>query len=335
MSGRISDLWGRWEAFWDEREHPVALGLVRILFGICLVYDLVHLWALDLVIPLFGVAEVGGFSDALMREHTPLLYRLLPGTEWVGRGHHTVMTLAALCFTAGFFTRTSAAILLFAWTQFVDVQPYADRGIDTLARLALVILMFSRAGEWGGLDAWWRTGSIWGDGAPVSAAPRRLLVFQLVLMYFCAGIQKTGITWWPMGHYAALYFALQDPAVAAFDFSYVRRTPFFQLVQLGAAGTMVYQWTYPVVLLLMYWHRHPERAGRVASFAIRWRLEWLWIGVGGLFHLILGITMNLGIFPWAMLSLYPVWVKPDGWLAFGRRLGLGPAAPAAGDLAPR
>ena len=322
MIASLRGAWADWEAFWDEREHPISLSLVRILLGLCWVYDFLHIWALDLVIPLFGPGEIGGFSDALMREDTPLMYRLLPGIELVARGHHAVMTLAALSILVGFFTRTSCVVLLVAWAQFVEVLPYADRGIDTLSRLALVVMMVSGAGRAYSIDALIRTGSLVGDGRPIFAYARRLLILQLVVMYFGAGIQKVGLTWWPMGHFAALYFSLLDPAVAAFDFRWLRDQPWFFFTQVGTAVTMLYQLTYPLVLPLFWWRRHPERAGRFGRWAVRWHVEWLWIGIGGIFHVALAISMNLGIFPWAMLALYPAWLHPHEWLRIFRKIAV-------------
>lgn len=328
MTESFRRAWRDWEAFWDEREHPISMALVRILLGLCWVYDFLNIWRLDLVLPLFGVGEVGGFSDALMREAgPPLFYRIFPGTEASAMGLHAVMTLAAISITVGFFTRTSCLVLLVTWAQFVEILPYADRGIDTLSRLALLVLMCSGAGTTLSVDALAKTGRITGDGIPIFAYARRLLILQLVVMYTGAAVQKVGITWWPMGYCAALYYSLQDPAVAAWDFSYLRHQPFFFLTQIGTFGTILYQGTYPAVLLLLWWRRHPTRGGRIARFANRWRLEWIWIAVGGFFHVALGITMNLGIFPWAMLAMYPIWLTPDEWLATFRKLGI--------DLAPQ
>jgi hypothetical protein len=53
---------------------------------------------------------------------------------------------------------------------------------------------------------------------------------------------------------------------------------------------------------------------------VRRHLEWVWITVGMLFHGALAATMNLGIFPWAMLALYPIWVDPEAFLAFGHKI---------------
>jgi vitamin K-dependent gamma-carboxylase len=309
----ISRAWEQWESFWDEREAPVAIAVVRILLGICLCYDFGLIWVLDLVTPLFGVASVGGMSDAVIREDVALWYRIFPATLWAARLHHATLFVSSLGILTGVYLRGSILLLLFSWAQFVSVLPYSDRGIDTLLRLVLCILLFSPASRMFSIDSWIRTGSFVGDGAPEPAWTKRLVIGQIVLMYFGAATQKVGVTWWPMGHYAALYFALQDPAVAAYDFSYLRNQPFFFFTQVGAFVTMLKQYTYPVVLLLFWWKRNPGRGGRIAAFATRWQIEWVWIGVGFVFHVILGLTMNLGIFPWAMLALYPVWVPVEGW----------------------
>ncbi|MBX2802990.1 MAG: HTTM domain-containing protein [Myxococcales bacterium] len=320
MSARLQRWWHAWVDFWDEHEHPRSIALVRIALGLCVLYDFLEIWRLGLVVPLFGVTEVGGLSDALLREGTPLYYALVPATVGSAQILHACIVVAAISFTLGFFTRTSALVLVVAWSQFASILPYSDRGIDSLCRLVLTVFAFARAGGWLSVDAWIRTGTVWGDGQLVAAWPRRLLIGQLVLMYFSAGILKTGITWWPMGDFAALYYALQDPAVAAYDFSFARHQPYYFVTQLGTATTMLYQLTYPLVFLLMWWRRHPERAGRWGQWANRYRLEFLWIGTGATFHVVLAGVMNLGIFPWAMLALYPSWLHPDEWVQLHARL---------------
>ncbi len=156
-------------------------------------------------------------------------------------------------------------------------------------------------------------------------------------MYWLAGLQKVGVHWWPPGHYAALYFILLDPAIARHDFTVLPVMPFFRLTQLGALVTILFQDTYPIVLLLRYLRATPERGGRLRAWLARvpW-LEWIWIGLGAAFHLILAFTTELGIFPWAMLALYPAWVHPDDWPFVSRSTASGPrpdpASPAAAAL---
>lgn len=321
--------WAAWVGLWDGVEHPRTLGLVRLLLGAVILFDFLQIWHLDLVVPLFGVQEAGGLSDAMARKDLPWFYEWLAPTPTSARLLHMACTLAAFSFTVGFFTRTSAAALILLWAQFAHVLPGADRGIDTLCRDVLCVYAFARGGEWLGIDAWMRTGRLQGDGTPIPAWARRLLVLQLVAMYFLAGIQKVGIHWWPMGHWAALYFVLQDPAIARFDFRWLAQQPWFLLTQLGTVGTILFQDSYPVVLLFRWWRTHPGTGGRWAAFALRWKLEWVWIATGALFHLLLAWSCELGIFPWAMLALYPVWLHPDELGAALDRLRRRAASPAS------
>ena len=299
----------------DEREHPRSVALVRILLGLCLVYDFGLIGQLGIVDALFGVAESGGLSDAYMRDELPWYYEVMPGTVSSARGLWVVLMVGSITLTLGWMTRLSALVVLVAWIQFAFILPYSDRGIDSLCRMILALLVFAPAGQWLSVDAWRRTGSMWGDGALELAWARKLIIGQLVLMYFSAGILKSGLTWWPWGGASALYFALQDPAVGAFNYPFLRYQPFFFFTQVGATTTLAYQLTYPVVLLLMWWRRNPGHGGWVAAFANRYRLEFLWVFTGGLFHLILAATMELGIFPWAMLALYPAFLHPREWAA--------------------
>ena len=66
---------------------------------------------------------------------------------------------------------------------------------------------------------------------------------------------------------------------------------------------------------------HPRSRRTARAFLVRHgSIEWVWIGIGAVFHLGLALTTELGIFPWAMLALYPAWVHPDDWSALLRRL---------------
>lgn len=299
-------------AFWDEREDPLPFALVRIALGLCWVYDLLHIWNLGLVTALFAPEEAGGFSA---------VYRSENGGGWLywfgadaGPWLHAVMTVAALAVLVGFRTRTAAAVLLLAWLQWVEILSTADRGIDQLSRHMVLLMVFGHAGRTLSVDAWLDTGSFV-DRTPVPSWPQKLVVGQMVLMYFTAGVLKTGVTWWPPGGFAALYFALQDPSVAAFDFGWTVRQPAFFFTQVGTAVTILYQTTYPFVLLLLWWRRNPDRAGRFGRWCLRWRLEAVWLLIGAWFHVSLGVVMNLGIFPWAMLALYPAWFSAEAWWA--------------------
>lgn len=294
-----------WIATWDRRETPEVQALVRIGLGVVVLSDLLETWRLGLVEVLMAGKAGGGLSGAGAS---------VAWMRWMGEGPDAAwwmwggLALAATLLTVGLFTRTSAALLMLLSAQWALVLPDGDRAIDLLIRNALFVLACSSAGAVWSVDARLRTGSFSGDGLPVPAWPRYLLVLQIVAMYFTAGVQKYGEHWWPWGGWSALYVTLQDWAVARHPFGWLRDPPFYALTQLSTAVTMVFQWTYPLVLI--HYFPGPGPAGPLRRAFSRWRLHWAWIGVGAVFHLALAGTMELGIFPWGMLALYAVFLEP-------------------------
>lgn len=309
-----------WVAFWDTVEHPRTLGVVRILLALVMLFDFVEIWRLGLVTPLFSPQEAGGWFDVLSRTQVPRIYQLMPAESWVGVVHHALIVGLIVALLLGLCTRVSALLLVLLWAQLQHVAPLSDRAIDVLCRNALLILAFAGSGAWASIDAKLRTGRFLGDGAPVGAWARQLLVLQLVVMYFTAGVQKVGFLWLPWGGFMALYVILQDPAIARADFAWMARQPWLLATQIGTAVTMLWQWGYPLVLLWAWYKHTPERPGRLRAFANRWHLHLVWVVVGAIFHLLLAATMELGIFPWAMLALYPAFIHPDELARFGARL---------------
>lgn len=283
--------WCWWRALWSRREHPRALGLVRILLGLAVLVDALWLRHLGLVPVIWGPADAGGILDGAS-------WVVQLGPAWV----HGTFLLAALCLTVGLFSRSSALVLLLLWTQLGQAAPFADRAADLLSRNALAILALSPAGAWGSVDAWWRTGSVGGTGEPEVAWPRYLIVAQLLLMYVTAGLQKTTPTWWPWNGATALFLILQDPAVTRMDFGFLRLHGLWRLTQLGTVGTLVWQLGYPLVLVGLALQRTRPVLGRALHLG--------WVGLGVVFHLGLAATMELGLFPWCMLALYPALIGP-------------------------
>jgi hypothetical protein len=296
-----------WIERWDERETPEILGLVRAGVGSVLLADLWWTWRLDLVVPLMAADGKGGLSGATAATST--WYAWVGDGPAAARALHAAMVGAALAVTGGAFSRTAAAALLLLSAEWARILPDADRGIDTLLRNALLVLALSRCGDAFSLDALRRTGSFRGAGAPVPAWPRRVLVLQIVAMYFTAGVQKYAQHWWPWGGWSALYVILQDWAVAARDFSWLAHPAIYPLTQLATALTMAWQWTYPLVLLQAF--PPPGPPGRFRAWFVARRLHWAWIAVGVWFHVQLALTMELGIFPYGMLALYWVFLSPD------------------------
>jgi len=152
----------------------------------------------------------------------------------------------------------------------------------------------------------------------VPAWGRHLLLLQLVFMYTVAGVAKVGARWMPFADFSALWVILHDPAVARF-------TPpppgwAYPLTQIGTAVTLAWEWTTPLLLLVFLGRHLGDRAPAWLQRVVSWRPEWGWVGIGAIFHLGIAILMDLGIFPWAMLALYPAFLHPDDLHRFVARL---------------
>ncbi|MEC7242286.1 MAG: HTTM domain-containing protein [Myxococcota bacterium] len=311
MTPKPLSRWQRWVALWDHKEHPRVLGTIRILLGLVLLYDFLYIWHLGLVEPLFAPHEIGGISNVMERPKSPLIYEWFPESTATAWGLQLAICTSALLFTVGLFTRLSGAILLLCLAQSAQIVPLGDRGIDLMVRNVLFLLLFSQCGAWASLDARRKTGRFSGDGSAVSAWPRHLLIVQLVVMYFTAGVQKVGMDWMPMGGFAALFVVLQDPAVARADFSWLSSV--YPITQLASATTMLFEWLAPFVLLTYHFRNTPGKTSRLRTFYRRFNPHYYWIGIGVLLHLGIALTLALGIFPYAMLALYPAFFHPDEW----------------------
>jgi len=298
-----------WLDLWDHREPPWVQALIRVLLAAVILFDFLEIGALGLVETLWATPELGGIPDPLDRTRVPLLYRWLdptPAVAWLSWG---LVVGCALTFGLGLATRASAVALLLSYAHTAQIFPAADRGIDLLLRNAVAILALSSCGRAFSLDARRRGGSWRGDGALAPAWPRHLLVLQLVVVYASAGIQKIALAWWPAGGFTAIYVVLQDPTIGRFEPSWLEWAA--PLTRLGTAGTMLFEWSAPLMLVAFWFRATPERGGRLRRLCARLRLREVWVAGGGALHLGIAATMNLGVFPFGMLALYPAFFHPD------------------------
>lgn len=301
----------KWVELWNQREVPTVLALIRISIGLVLLWDLGHVALLELTEVLFAPPLEGGLpSNLLKRDPLPEVYRYFPQVGETGVWTFRVCLASVALWTLGIGTRFTGLVALLSYAQLGLILPLGDRGIDMMLRNVMVLLLFSGSHKALSVDAWLRTGSLRGDGALQPAWPRHLIILQLVVMYFSAGVQKTALAWTPFGGYTALYIILQDPHVSRFGDGPWMDT-LLPLLRLGTAATHIFEWTAPA-MLVAYWLRYTHtRGGRLRAFVKRWRPHWFWILVGVGLHVGIAVTMNLGIFPFAMLALYWAWFHPS------------------------
>jgi len=294
-----------WVALWDRREPATALAAVRIATAIVLLYDYAVVWRLDLIEALWAMPPDGYATGGAGRW----------AARWLGTDGASALALwrismiALVCVATGTLTRVACVVAVLASAQLAHRAPDADRGIDGLIRIVLLVLALSRSHAIWSVDAWlWRK-----IGRPVPAEipawPRYLLLLQLVWVYFSGGHNKTGWEWGPLGGFTALANALSDPHFARFDPGWVGAV--YPLTRAATAATMAFELGAPLMLLFTYYAATADRPGRLRRLCNRLRLRWIWIGLGVAFHLGIALTLRLGIFPAAMLALYPVLLFPE------------------------
>lgn len=305
---RVEAWFRRWVVFWDGREAPYSLALVRVLVAAAVLGDLLVAWQLDLVPDLWAAPPWGMGFGALGRG--------APWTaRWLGSGPDMAeivwlwAVVSAVALLTGTLTRVAALSFSLASAQLAMLSPSADRGIDDLLRIVCAVLAFSGAGACWSVDALirrWR-------GKPavtrIPAWPRYVLFLQLIWVYFSAAQHRGDEDWWPSGGLSALGKILSDPHFARLPpgiAGYV-----YPLTQLGTLGTMVFELSAPLMLLWTWYERTPRWPGTLRRAAVLLRVRWIWIGVGVAFHLGIAVTMRLGVFPFGMLAIYPVLLHPD------------------------
>jgi hypothetical protein len=308
-------VWSEWVSLWDGQEDPRVLASVRILLSLVMIADLLRMRALGVVEVLWADRSAGGLADILGRTPAPELYAWLGGgtdTAWLA---WSICLGATACFGAGLLTPVAALVFVLVYAQTAWAIPLADRGIDMMIRNVVLLLAFSGCNRAWSLDARLfgrRRG--WSDeGALIRSWPRYLLVLQIAVMYFTAGLQKTAVTWTPLGSYAALYIVLQDPSIARHDFAWLEAV--YPLTQAATAATMLFEYGAVLVPFAAWWRRTRTRSGWLRAQSNRYRWVRGWMAVGAALHLGIAATMSLGIFPWAMLALYPAFLHPEelGW----------------------
>lgn len=313
--GRIARAWAAWVTLWDRREPATGLAVVRIGVGVALLVDLLHLAPLGMVTPLFA-APPDGYAVASGGFAPELLAAGAGPTLWL------LAVIAAAGVLVGLATRLSCFGLSLALAQLAYLAPDTDRGIHMVLRVVLVILALSGCHARWSVDAWvWRK-----LGRPlrqdIPAWPRYLLVLQLVWIYFSAGIGKSGVEWSPGGGFVALANALMDPHLARFGSAWVSHV--LPLTQLATALTMVFEVSAPLYLVWLWCTVTVDRSDlpwpRVRRRIHRLRLRWSWIVLGVTLHLGIAVFLQIGMFPWGMIALYPALLRPPelarvtGWL---------------------
>lgn len=308
----IGSAWRGWRGLWEGQESPLPLVFVRIVLPLVFLFDLFEVWRMHLIVPLWGPGSAGGIGDPEHRTTVVEMYRWFEPTVGTTKMFFWLLVGSTLSISVGFLTPLACVVSALVQTQFSLVLSPADRGIDMMIRNVMWILAFSGAGRQWSIDA-----LLFGRRDWVAAWPRRVLILQVVVMYFTAGVQKAAVAWWPWGGFSALFLILQDMAIARFPFSWLKEL--YPLTQLLSAATMVFEWGAGLVPLA-YWYRSTRTSGGWlrAQFNRVGLVVW-WLPVGLFMHIGIFLAMQIGIFPAAMIAMYPAFFHADELRSWWRR----------------
>jgi hypothetical protein len=193
------------------------------------------------------------------------------------------VTIAAMALASvGVFPRAALLVGTLAYAQLGHLYPPGDRAIDRLLRTVLLLVACSGAH---------RRLALTGDRAEtIRAWPADTIRVLLVLVYLSAGIgklqQQPG--WLALSGTPVLYRVMTDPLAAHVDAH--AALPWWPILRVLGWGTIALELSSPLILT-------------------RWARWW---AVGGIaMHLGIAMTMDLGMFSWGMLALYPVILGRD------------------------
>jgi hypothetical protein len=260
----------------------LPFALVRIGASLAIVADLLRVASLGLVPRLFVQGQHGGFGA-----ESDSAYVLDPvfgqtGGLWAYGVSLTCMVLTAL----GIGTRPAMLLGVLAYAQLGHLFPPGDRAIDRVLRCVLLLLLFTNAHRRLSL------GNLLRKRAAVLTMPGwadDVLRLFLVIVYMAAGTAKLMQQphWLGASGRPVLYRVVTDPLAGRLDPEAWESMS--ALFFVGGWGTIALE----LSALLLF--------TRVAPY---------WALVGATMHVGIAFTMELGMFSWGMLSLYPVLLAP-------------------------
>jgi hypothetical protein len=207
----------------------------------------------------------------------PAWWSVVDEVWWGGQAAWLACALSLPLVSARVVARPAIVVAVLASSQLGHLFVPGDRGIDRMLRTVLLVLLFSR---------------VTAQDRPerVEAWPSDLIRWFLVLVYLSAGVAKLDPDLdWLMGDPPELYQILADPMGGRLD--PVRWYDHPWLFRLGGAATLVLELSAPLLLT-------------------RWAP--LWALFAAPIHLGIAAMMDLGMFSWGMLAMYPVLFGP--WL---------------------
>lgn len=278
-------LWRRWVTWCGRQEDVRPLAWVRVLVPLTILLDQLNVAQLGLLPWFYVPFDAGGLSDT--QDDYYVLDALGPADQ-VGLWAWAGMMACLVAVMLGVAVRPAILIGVLLYAQLGHLHPGGDRGIDRILRTVMLVLLVSGV----------PTVAPWKRGPPVlgNAWASSFLRFLLVVVYLSAGIGKLGQQprWLALDGLPVLFRVMCDPMAAHLD---AKTMLDWQLpLRIGGWGTIALELSAPLLFT-------------------RFGPWWALVGMG--MHVGIFLTMDLGMFSWGMLAIYPVVFAPwiGRWLS--------------------
>lgn len=298
----IAGAWRRWVALLDEREGAHALAVARMIAGTTLAGHLVATWLAGVPAAVWVDVEHGGY----FRMDESWIAWAGGATPGVVAAMVAVTALASALLAVGAFTRIASVIAWLGFARLCDLNWQTGGSSDELLVNVLFLLMLSGCGNAWSVDAWRRGGE-----REALAWPRRVLVLQLVIVYFATALQKVSSSWVPGGPLDALWYILQQPTWQKHDMTWL--APLFPVTQLATLVTWLFEMGAPLLIVALWLRRTEARGGRLRAIFARVRFRTTYLAIGFALHLGIWATLEVGPFLGGILALYAACFRPGEW----------------------
>ena len=283
FAGVLSKGWEAWRVFWFGPQQMYTLGLFRIAFsGLMVVWAL---WLLPVRTALLGPDGIAPKQPSIA--DTWGLFAVWNNDEAILFGI-VVLLLAAIAMLVGWHSRVAAVIVFVLVLSFERRSPWVFNSGDALIRIEAFLLAISPCGSALSLDQRRRTGSFW-SAQTRPKWPIRLLQIQMSIVYLAAVQTKLAGQPWLDGTAVSYVLRIED----------MKRIPVPQWLTMNA----------PVMNAMTWGVLAIELSVGILVWFPRFR-PWV-LAAGIVMHLMIDLTIQIGIFSYAVFMLYLAWLSPE------------------------
>ncbi|HUR55998.1 MAG TPA: HTTM domain-containing protein [Gemmataceae bacterium] len=275
-------------ARWKWLTEPIAaerMAALRIAAALALLLD-IFVGCLPSFSLLFTADGLAGREAYPWRfregHHYWSVLRWLPDA-WGPHALMGVWIVAAFALLIGYRPLVTGLVCWVCAVSFQNINPWACNGGDQLRNTLLVAVAVSRGG------AVWGVQSV-GGRVVVPGWPAKVLLVQLVCVYFFSGIYKAVSPAWQSGY--MMYFVNRDLAWSLIP-SFTGRMP-VMLDRIASWGTVAWELAFPLLIVF--------RRTRAAA---------LWVGF--VFHALSFLTLEVGHFALYSTAWYALFLPWERW----------------------